>query len=389
MREDPTASPSSPDRHPKLVAAFQRGKQLSSRDKNYDYAHEMFALCAIQDPGNLAYVEAMFQNLRTKFQRDKKQRPKASLGNASGVKKAISHANWTEAFTLCVEQLQANPWHVPTLRAIAEACATLHLNEVELAYLKQALDADPKSVDVNRHCARSLARMGQFDQAMACWHRIEQLVPRDREAPQMIGRLSQEKIEFAMGHHGPANDPQLATTQAATKTAKAEPATMEPAPVTPPSTIPIPSQLTPRQLLEQAIAMEPTHVSHYLELARLLAEQRRCKEARHVLEKCIAKCGDSPGVQHQLDLLRTQELDAMATRQFTADAKRRNPVGIPWLEIALVVSGIALVVQLVPGLNAPITRLLSEHGRTFAFVGQFLLLAALLAYKLRHVDVVR
>lgn len=389
MRENDSASLSSPNQNPKLVAAFQRGKQLSSRDKNYDYAHEMFALCVIQDPGNLAYVEAMFQNLKAKFQGDKKQRPKASLGNASGLKKAISHANWTEAFKLCVEQLRANPWHVPTLRAIAEACASLHLNEVELAYLKQALDADPKSAEVNRHCARSLARMGQFDQAMACWHRIEQLVPGDREAPQMISRLSQEKIEFALGHHGPTDVPQQATTQDTARVAvKNEPSATETAPVAA-SKVSTTSQLTPRQLLEQAIGMEPTQASHYLELAELLGEQRRWKEAKHVLEKCITKCGDSSVIQQQLELLKTQEADAMATKQLSADAKRRKTVGIPWLEIALGVAGIALVVQLVPGLNAPITRLLSEHGRIFAFVGQFLLLAALLAYKLRNVDAVR
>ena len=36
--------------------------QLMIRDKNYDYAHAMFADCVIHDPGNLIYVEALFRN---------------------------------------------------------------------------------------------------------------------------------------------------------------------------------------------------------------------------------------------------------------------------------------------------------------------------------------
>jgi hypothetical protein len=70
----------------------------------------------------------------------------------------------------------------------------LHHNEVELVYLKQALEANPKDADVNRHCARSLARMGQFDQAIACWHRVEKIVPGDREVARMISELSEQKV---------------------------------------------------------------------------------------------------------------------------------------------------------------------------------------------------
>jgi hypothetical protein len=77
---------------------------------------------------------------------------------------------------------------------MAKACEALHYNEVELVYLKPALDAAPKDANVNRHCARSLARMGQFDQAIACWHRVDEITGKDREAAAMISQLAEERM---------------------------------------------------------------------------------------------------------------------------------------------------------------------------------------------------
>ena len=42
--------------------------------------------------------------------------------------------------------------------------------------------------------------MGQFDQAIACWHRVEQAKPHDEEALQAISRLSVEKTIHKGGY---------------------------------------------------------------------------------------------------------------------------------------------------------------------------------------------
>lgn len=179
-------------------ACFSRGQLLALQEKNLDYAHEMFVECVSLDPSNLNYVEALIKNLLHKCPSSAKSSyPAPSFGDARLLKKALAQRDWLRALRLGLVLLKSNPWHITTLRCMAEACAGLHFNEVELVYLKQALDANPKDVDVNRHCARSLARMAQFDQAIACWHRVEQLAPKDREAPHMIVRLSEEKIQHA------------------------------------------------------------------------------------------------------------------------------------------------------------------------------------------------
>ena len=41
-----------------------------------------------------------------------------------------------------LEMLKLNPWDLSTLKAMANACEQLQFDEVQLAYLKLALDVD-------------------------------------------------------------------------------------------------------------------------------------------------------------------------------------------------------------------------------------------------------
>jgi tetratricopeptide (TPR) repeat protein len=181
----------------RLAECFQRGRHLATVEKDYEYAHAMFAECVAQDPANLEYVEALLANSKAMFRGDKKNaRHLMRLSGERELKKTVVDKDWPNVLRLGIDVLKGDPWHVATLRKMAEACEALHYNEVELAYLKQALDAAPKNADVNRHCARSLARMGQFDQAIACWHRVEEITRGDREATEMISKLAEEKMQW-------------------------------------------------------------------------------------------------------------------------------------------------------------------------------------------------
>ena len=160
----------------RLQQCFDRGKELTTRESpDFDYAHTMFAECVNNDPSNLEYVEAMLSNLQKKYKNNKKGATFRGFGGRGPFKKAVQAENSEEIFRLGLELLKTNPWDVPTLRDIANACEANHFNEVELRYLKNALDAKPKDVEVNKHCGESLARMGQFDQAIACWNRIHSM----------------------------------------------------------------------------------------------------------------------------------------------------------------------------------------------------------------------
>jgi hypothetical protein len=92
----------------------------------------------------------------------------------STMSKAAGKGEWVPAFTAACAALALNPWDVTTLIAMADACHELGIEECQLYFLRCGLDVDAKDPTVNRRAAMTLQRMGQFDQAIACWHRVEQ-----------------------------------------------------------------------------------------------------------------------------------------------------------------------------------------------------------------------
>ncbi len=294
----------SPALRRRLQQCYEHGVKLASADKcDHDYVNAMFAECVAHDPGNLVYVEAFLDNLQKKYNNNKRG-ARFKFGGKGAFKKAVSKKDWREVLRLGPDVLKSNPWDVPALRSMAQACEELGLNEVELRYLKNALDANPKNVEVNRHCGRSLARMGQFDQAIACWHRVEELRKGDKEAAKMISDLSVEKAreQAGMGPSRPigASRAKSAAAKRAAEASAAPEATEEAAESqTPAARREIP--LTRRQQLERAIADNPESVENYLELAELFADEDRHGDAERTLTKALEASGGDLKVRERLE----------------------------------------------------------------------------------------
>lgn len=353
-----------------LSECYERGVHLSTCDKNFGYAHAMFAACVLQEPGNLQFVEAMVLNLRASRPHRTKSLLNWRLGRSRRLSKAIGRKEWAEVFRVGVDILKANPWDVPTLRAMAEACAALHHNEAELVYLKQALDAEPRNLGVNRHCARSLGRMGQFDQAIACWHRIEKLAGQDKEATRMISTLAEEKLRY------PGGRPPAA--QATTRHVRTEELDRG-EPEEPSKDIVV----RPEQRLEQAIAQDPQNIRNYLELTAILIESARFHAAETLLRRAIATCGKEPALLDQWDRVRNllaeeqrQLNEARLVEQNLSDA----PIRIPWLALAIGSTVALLVLQLIPSAGAAVWRIVDFRNWS-PTVGLTLVLVGLLAIR--------
>jgi tetratricopeptide (TPR) repeat protein len=335
----------------RLQEMYDRGRKLSA-ERSFDYAHEMFAQCVAQEPGNLPYVETMLANLAAKVGDKKKAARLPTPANCRSLKKAIGRKDWKEALRLGIEDLKTNPRHVPTLRALAEVCAARHHNEVELAYLKQALEAAPRDADVNRHCARSLARMCQFDQAIACWHRVEIIHPGDKEASRMVFQLNEEKILHA-----------AALKDAAAQAKKSAPVVEQPTEEeTTPAEAPE-ALLNPRQKLERAIDDDPTNVELYLDLSELLIEEHRLIEGEEVLQRCIATCGEEARVRAQLDRIFQIRADEQAVISASQRRQKGSSARLPWLEMTLVGAAIALVMQVAPKLMSELSSFMQTNSK--------------------------
>jgi tetratricopeptide (TPR) repeat protein len=343
---DAAAAPASPEApviapavRRRLQQCYDHAKKLMAQPKyDFDYAHTLLAECVATDPGNLVYAETFLENLAKKYDNNKKGARLQLFVNRGAIKKAQTAKNWLAVLKAGPELLKTNPWDIPTLRAMAEACEQLQLNEVELRYLKNALDANPQDVDVNRHCARSLARMGQYDQAIACWARVAELKKNDPEAQKMIGDLQIEKTKWKFGMLTPEDRKkqqggagQGAASPAAAKTSKPNdeyriqsPAASSPAPEVDaePPAAEAPKkrevQLTRWQKLERAIAEDPTVIENYLELSTVYGEEGKLAEAERALHKAMAVSGSDLRIRERLE-----EVHIARARQQLAIAERR------------------------------------------------------------------
>jgi tetratricopeptide (TPR) repeat protein len=284
MANEPDQSSSlSPSERSRLQQTFQRGTQNATA--NADYAAEMFAACVTGDPASAIYLQSYLGVLRKKHPPKKAGGLTSFLGSGSksgSLKKPAAAGQWRDVVRLGVEILKSNPYDVPSLLAMADACAQLGHQETRGVYLRSALDAAPTDIEVNRQCARFAAEMGNFDQAIACWVRVSSLKGMAEESEREIARLQVEKtIAAGQGMSGRVAPAAKAGAQAAGGQAAAEPdRTGE---------------------LRKAIAAKPGEVEPYLELADLLEQANQTAEAEKVLEKALAASGGDLKVREHME----------------------------------------------------------------------------------------
>ena len=346
--------------------------------KDHDYAHELISQCVLADPANLEYTEGLFENLRAKFAN--KKPAWRGFGGHRAFKKALGHQDWIGALRLGLPLVAGNPWDVRTLDGMAQACAALHFNEVELVYLKQALDAAPKDAAVNRHCGRSLARLGQIDQAIACWHRVEMLVKNDREAADMISHLTELKMSGAA--HRPSttldtakeakeDDPDQDARDNAAEVIGAD------APTAP---------LSPRQQLETAIRKNPADLTNYLQLAKLLCEMELFEAAQGTLHKALENCAQQQTIHDALEEVNRQramaaELAAEAGRR--AQLRKKRDTRTSLLAVALGLAVVVLFFQLFPQVWTALVEKVGGSVRATLILGNIGVLAVLIWLRMR------
>lgn len=254
--------------------------------ENYDYAAELFQTCVTGDPSNVIYLQSFLGTLRRKYNDNKKGSNLAAIrgqGYRSAAKKAAKQKDWHEVIKAGVEMLKLNPWHVPTLAAMADACKALGFHDTQLVYLKMAQEAQPNDPDVNRMCAKALAELGQFDQAIACWHRVEQLRPGDEEAAKAIGALTVEKTIARGGYEDPARQGKKSPHAAATPTQGEQSASGAPT----------------MERLEAEVAAKPGDRDKCIQLCEMYVAEHRLDEAEQVLARAVA-ANDDPDLRERL-----------------------------------------------------------------------------------------
>jgi tetratricopeptide (TPR) repeat protein len=284
--EEPEDKPKRPQRkHPsaalqqRLQQNFEKGQQ-NVKQRNFDYATEMFAQCVQGDPGNVEYIKAFIENLQRKYNNNKKGNNPLGLkgmGSRSTLKKALAKEDWNTGIKAGLELLQINPWDIEALRKIAKASAGLGCYDAQLNYLKMALDShtDPGDVEINRECSEALEASGLFDQAMICWDRVKKHHPNNEEAQSAIAGIHANKMEFMKGTKD-------GIRTGAKKGHESLPGTRE-------------------EELKQRIEADPADVGAASELAELYSREDRYPEAEKALAKSLEATGGDVKVREQLE----------------------------------------------------------------------------------------
>lgn len=172
------------------------------------------------------------------------------------------------------------------------------------------LPSDSTSADIDkaREAARSLARLGKFDEAIRYWRRVEESAPFDTEPARMIAALTLKKSRQVSDKQdeeelsSPADDDTSASSVLTSDGQDSPPLRAK-------KKAPRPLILTRRQQLEQEIANRPHDESNYLALAELHLTERRTYEAQRTLIRALEVCRDIKIVERleDVNMLRAKE----------------------------------------------------------------------------------
>jgi tetratricopeptide (TPR) repeat protein len=172
---------------------------------------------------------------------------------------------------------------------LAHVYEEIGCDECQLYTLRWALDASPKDATVNRRAAETLSRMGQFDQAIACWRRVEQAKPGDEQASKAIHQLSVEKTIKKGGYN---QDLLQATTTESQELHQSVRARLAPSQSESAAGAAKREPDVDRETeLRNAIATSPADVDKYVILAEVLTAQNRLSEAAEILTQALAASG--------------------------------------------------------------------------------------------------
>lgn len=278
----------SPAKRKQLQQLYDRAQQLMKQPKyDHDYVHTLLSGACKLDPANVVYADTMLTNLERKFNGKK---PTSLFGGFGGggraVKKLAAAGKWSETLSQGMDQLLSNPWDTTTLLAMVEACEACRYNEAGLRYMKNAKDGSPGDMEVLRTCAGYLGRVGQFDQAIAVWHYIEDKNRGDDEANRMISQLTLDRERQAKGLATVSNriDP------------KKTPLRAKPVSTAATSTEEKPRrqiELNERQRLKSLIESNQYNLQNYLLLADAWCQVQNFTEAENTLKQAHDTIGTS------------------------------------------------------------------------------------------------
>jgi tetratricopeptide (TPR) repeat protein len=207
-------------------------------------------------------------------------------------KKAVDQEKWDDVLKHGLQVLTVNPWDRTALLNMAKASSKYAADfEVELYYLKTALLVNPKDPEINKLCAIALAALGDIDQAITCWHRVEQATQgsaAEEEAKRHIAYLNTHRM-----------DPRDGTASQGFRAGR--PGEVE-------------ELLTPEKRLLRKISQHPDKMEPYLELSQLYINEERYGDAEKILAKAVEQSDGNVDIREKWEDAKLRNLRQKITR---------------------------------------------------------------------------
>jgi len=154
-----------------LERLFFEGRCLAAGG-DFERANAAFLECVIRDPWRGDFAREFLANLKRRSG-DEWQATRVDGRAAEAVTRAAAEGNWAEVLRLGPKVLASQPGSVPTLLALAEACGAAGHWAAEVHYWTAAIEAAGDDVSVLRRAGVALARLSEYDAALACWRKVE------------------------------------------------------------------------------------------------------------------------------------------------------------------------------------------------------------------------
>jgi tetratricopeptide (TPR) repeat protein len=298
------------------------GRMMEQAVYDAGQVHEMLVECVAKEPENTTFVAVMLRNLRRVSANPPGAKPDGRAVSPV-LDKPDNQQDWPKLLEMSLLDLLHTPQDVQTLGRVALACQACGGPESALLYLDRALESAPEDPEIHRQAAQILTSLGKIDDALAHWHQVERVDPRDEQAPRMISMLTLERIRRPAPEKSTDDestrlqpsgvsedgmpDEQMGRTEEPTRPR-----------VVPPRTL----VLTQRQQLEKAIVDHAEDETLYLKLAGLHLAEGRLYEAQRTLQRAASVTSELH-VQEKLEdvnLLRARQQAQMARQR--ADEQR-------------------------------------------------------------------
>lgn len=285
-----------------LGERFEEALELA-RSGQYARAANLLAECVAAEPGNPAFIRALLDHA-TATPAIGENGHSAPGEMPPDLAQAIAESNWPQVQRLAPRFLAAHADHLPSLIALAAACAAQGESAGELCYLERAGEIAPDNLEVNRRLGRALFKLRRLDEALARWRRVEEIDDADTQAAQAIAELVRERSrqraglmtaereqwQLAAGANGANGNHRPTAKLAKSSLDRLLDASASSAPGAPNI------KRTPIQELEVAIREFPSNADYYIQIVPLYLQSGREYDAEKLLAKGRQATSNDPRV---------------------------------------------------------------------------------------------